>query len=48
MMVAYPHGQVRAVTHHDVSADDIERTITATAEALRETAPASRVVSATA
>jgi threonine aldolase len=38
LMVDYPHGQVRAVTHHDVTADDIERTIAVTAEALRETA----------
>ena len=38
-MVAFPHGQVRAVTHHGVTADDIERVIGAVAEALRETAP---------
>jgi threonine aldolase len=38
LMVDYPHEQVRAVTHHDVTADDIEQTITATAQALRETA----------
>ena len=38
LMVDYPHDQVRAVTHHDVSAADIERTIAATAEALRVTA----------
>jgi threonine aldolase len=41
MMVEYAHGQVRAVTHHDVSADDIDTVIRATREALAETAPAS-------
>ena len=40
MMVEYAHGQVRAVTHHDVSADDIDTVIRATREALAETAPA--------
>jgi threonine aldolase len=40
LMVEYAHGQVRAVTHHDVSADDIETVIRATREALAETAPA--------
>ena len=34
----YPHGQVRAVTHVGVSAADIERTIRAVGEAIRETA----------
>jgi threonine aldolase len=38
LMIDYPHDQVRAVTHHDVSAADIERTIAAVAEALREIA----------
>jgi hypothetical protein len=38
-MVAFPHGQVRAVTHHGVSAGDIERAIGAVAEALRGTVP---------
>jgi threonine aldolase len=42
LMVEYAHGQVRAVTHHDVSAADIEAVIRATHEALAETAPASR------
>ncbi len=37
LMVEYPHGQVRAVTHHDVSTDDIDTTIRATREALAET-----------
>ena len=40
LMVEYAHGQVRAVTHHDVSADDIDTVIRATREALAETAPA--------
>jgi threonine aldolase len=39
LMVEYPHGQVRAVTHHDVSATDIDTVIDATAASLRETAP---------
>jgi threonine aldolase len=38
LMVEYPHGQVRAVTHQDVSADDIDRVIVATRAALDETA----------
>jgi threonine aldolase len=38
-MVAYPHGQIRAVTHHGIAATDIERVIDAVADALRETAP---------
>jgi hypothetical protein len=37
-MVDYVHGQVRAVTHHGVSAEQIESVIAATAAALRETA----------
>jgi threonine aldolase len=39
MMVEYAHGQVRAVTHHDVSAADIDSAIQATREALAETRP---------
>jgi threonine aldolase len=39
-MVPYANGQVRAVTHHGITADDVGRTIAAAAEALRETAPA--------
>jgi threonine aldolase len=38
LMVEYPHGQVRAVTHHDISAADIDTTIDAVAASLRETA----------
>ena len=39
LMVEYPHGQVRAVTHHDVSAADIDIVIQATRDALAETRP---------
>jgi threonine aldolase len=39
LMVEYFHGQVRAATHHDISADDIETTIRATQDALAETRP---------
>ncbi len=39
LMVAYPHGQVRAVTHYGITADDIERTIDAVDAALRDTSP---------
>lgn len=38
-MVEYAHGQVRAVTHHDVTAADIDTVIRATREALAETTP---------
>ncbi len=37
VMVEYPHGQVRAVTHYGITADDIETTIAATRAALAET-----------
>ena len=37
VMVEYPHGQVRAVTHYGVTAADIETTIDATRAALAET-----------
>jgi threonine aldolase len=39
LMVDYSHGQVRAVTHHDVSAADIDTVIRVTRETLAETAP---------
>ena len=40
LMVAYAHGQVRAVTHYGITADDIDAAIAAVAEALlRDTAP---------
>jgi threonine aldolase len=38
VMVAYPHGQIRAATHYGVSAADIETTIAATRAVLKETA----------
>ena len=41
-MVEYAHGQVRAVTHHDVSAADIDIVIDATRAALAYTATAAR------
>jgi threonine aldolase len=41
-MVEYAHGQVRAVTHHDVSAADIDIVIDATRAALADTASAAR------
>ncbi len=39
LVTQYPHGQVRAVTHYGITADDVERTIGAVAAALRDTAP---------
>ena len=39
VMVEYPHGQVRAVTHYGVTAADIETVIAATRDALAETSP---------
>ena len=38
-MVAYPHGQIRAVTHHGITAGDIDRVVAAVAEILRDTVP---------
>jgi threonine aldolase len=38
-MVAFPYGQIRAVTHDGISADDIDATINAVEAALAETAP---------
>ena len=38
-MVAYPHGQVRAVTHYGVTSEDIETTIDAVRAALAHTSP---------
>jgi threonine aldolase len=38
LMIDFAHGQVRAVSHNDVSVDDIDTTIQATREALAETA----------
>ena len=39
LLVPYAHGQVRAVTHLGVTADDIDRVVAAAADALRETHP---------
>lgn len=39
LMVPYAHGQIRAVTHLGVTADDVDRVVAAAAEALRETDP---------
>ncbi len=38
LMVPYPHGTIRAVTHYGVSATDIDATLRAAREALAETA----------
>jgi threonine aldolase len=38
LVVAYPHGQVRAVTHYGIERSDVDRAIGAIAEALDETA----------
>ena len=40
LMVAFPHEQVRAVTHYGVEREDVETVITAVREALAETGPA--------
>jgi threonine aldolase len=37
LMVEYPHGQVRAVTHHGITADDVDAAVRASREALGET-----------
>ena len=39
LMVEYPHGQIRAVTHYGIGAADIETTIQAVRSALDETGP---------
>jgi threonine aldolase len=36
LMVSYPHGTIRAVTHHGITAGDVDRVIAAAAEALDE------------
>ena len=38
LMVTYPHGTIRAVTHHGITADDIDATLAAVRAALAETA----------
>jgi threonine aldolase len=40
LMVAYPHGTIRAVTHYGITAADVDATIAAAAAALAETQPA--------
>ena len=40
LMVDYPYGQIRAVTHHGVTTDDIDTVLAATRAALAETAGA--------
>ena len=47
MMVAYPHGQVRAATHYGVTAADIETTIAATRAALSDVAETADLTDAT-
>jgi threonine aldolase len=42
LMVAYPHGQVRAVTHYGIETTDIEATIAAVRGALDETSGTAR------
>ena len=37
LLVPYPHGTIRAVTHHGVTATDVDRVVAAVAAALRET-----------
>jgi len=46
--VAYPHGTIRAVTHHGVTAQDIDRVLAAAAQALTEAPPAPTARSSTA
>jgi threonine aldolase len=38
-LVPYAHGQIRAVTHHGITADDIDRVVASVADVLAETAP---------
>src|SRR5574340_767535 len=44
LMVAYPHGQVRAVTHYGIESADIERTIGAVSDVLNEVGAAGRPI----
>ena len=46
LLVPYAHGQIRAVTHLGVTADDVDRVVAAAAEALRETDPSQMGVGA--
>ena len=47
LMVEYVRGPVRAVTHHDVSSDDIDTVLRATREALEETRSAAGTAATT-
>jgi threonine aldolase len=40
LVVAYPHGQIRAVTHYGIERRDIETAVSAIREALADTGPA--------
>jgi threonine aldolase len=48
LMVEYSHGTIRAVTHYGVTAADVERVLTASADALRETTAIPELASASA
>jgi threonine aldolase len=48
LMTEFFHGQVRAVTHHDVAAVDLDTIIRATREALAETTPTAETAAAVA
>jgi threonine aldolase len=48
LMVDYPHGQVRAVTHYGITAADVDATIGAVREALAETRSTARPTDAAA
>ena len=48
LMVEYFHGQIRAATHHDIRADDIDTTIRAVRDALEATRPQPALADATA
>ena len=37
---AYPHGQIRAATHHGITSADVDRTAAVVADALARGAPA--------
>jgi threonine aldolase len=46
-MIEYTHGTVRALTHHGITAADIDRVIAATSDAIRETGVAPATPAAT-
>jgi threonine aldolase len=48
LMVEYFHGQIRAATHHDIHADDIDATIRIVRDVLDATRPARALADATA